>query len=234
MSGGAWKVAYADFVTAMMALFMVLWIISQDKEIVEITALYFKNPIGDTHDRKSSLVSVNKEDQGQKREEKEEENKATSVVDLAFLNKLAAEFYRLLDVKQEDDEAPVDIKLTNDGLRITIFNRSKQPLFVGQSAIFTEWGKYVIQNLAWVMDRYPLKIRIDAFTAAGSKALSDEYGPWELTSDQANSARRLLEHFAVDVNKVAQVSGFGDTKPLPNISPNSESNQRLELSLAVK
>jgi len=98
MAGGAWKVAYADFVTAMMALFMVLWIISQDEKIVEVTSLYFKNPIGETFSKDSGVVSINNSKDGQQKSSSGQDNAATSVVDLAFLNKLAAEFYKLLNI----------------------------------------------------------------------------------------------------------------------------------------
>ncbi|OIO58693.1 MAG: flagellar motor protein MotB [Verrucomicrobia bacterium CG_4_10_14_3_um_filter_43_23] len=233
MAGGAWKVAYADFVTAMMALFMVLWIISQDEKIVEVTSLYFKNPIGETFSKDSGVVSINNSKDGQQKSSSGQDNAATSVVDLAFLNKLAAEFYKLLNIDQSAQDSPVDVKVASDGLHITIFDRSKLPLFVSDSAIFTEWGKYVMQNLAWVMDRYPLKLRIDSHTASGYKPIDPEYGPWELSVDRANATRKLLEHFALETNKVYEVSGFADSDPLPDLPPDAEANQRVVLKLML-
>ena len=135
--GGAWKVAYADFVTAMMALFMVLWISSQDQEILIATSQYFQQPFNAPMEASSGVLSNSAA-------ESVNENTPTTITDLSLLNKLAEEFYRLLDIEENQDQAPVDVQVTNDGLRVTVFNHAAHEVFVEGTAEFTPWGKFLV------------------------------------------------------------------------------------------
>ena len=132
-----------------------------------------------------------------------------------------------------DPEAPVDIKVTSDGLKVTLFDRNKEPLFEKDTPRLTAWGRLVFQNLAWIIERNQMHVVIDGHAAKGSNLPSKNYGLWELTADRANSARRALEFYAVDSGKIDRVTGFADTKPLPNTPPDSESNQRVTISLSL-
>src|SRR3954470_4693570 len=93
--GGAWKVAYADFVTAMMALFMVLWISAQDKEILISTSQYFQNPFKSPMNANAGVMPFNntKNTRSKGEEEGEAKKNQSKQVDLAFLNSVAADFY---------------------------------------------------------------------------------------------------------------------------------------------
>lgn len=227
--GGAWKVAYADFVTAMMALFMVLWITSQDKEILLATSQYFKQPFNALTDKSVGVMagknggSVGKD---------KSRDKATAA-NLAFLNALASELNRMLNVSDVSQEKPVDVEVTSDGLKVTLYDRSKRAVFEKENARFTEWGQFVIQNLSWLIDRNNLNVFIDGHSVRGSVYPNENYGAWELTTDRANAARRLLEHYAVNPSKIERVTGYADTKPLPNLPPDAEGNQRITVSLSV-
>src|ERR1044071_7911727 len=140
--GGAWKVAYADFVTTMMALFMVLWISSQEKEILIATSQYFQNPFRSPMDATSGVLpfNSNKTSQAQGKEMGEgKEADRNKHIKLSFLNSVAADFYRLLHLDQDFNEKPIDVQVTSDGLRVNLFNRAKQPLFVEGTSNFTEW-----------------------------------------------------------------------------------------------
>src|SRR5207344_2596673 len=75
-------------------------------------------------------------------------------VELSFLNSVAAEFYRLLNLEQNVDQKPIDIQVTSDGLRITLFDRSRQPIFKEDGVEFTEWGMHIMQSMAWLIDRH--------------------------------------------------------------------------------
>jgi len=228
--GGAWKVAYADFVTAMMALFMVLWISAQDKEILIATSDYFKQPFNALTD--SSVGVMRGKDGGS--QGKDKDGQTASAANLAFLNALAKELNKMLnvsDVLQEDQ--PVDVAVTSDGLRVTVYDRSKRPIFQKNSATFTPWGRFIMQNLAWIVDHNKFKTAIDGHAASGTVMPNENYSLWELTADRANAARRLLEQYAVDPSKIARVTGYADTDPLPNLPADSDANQRITVSLSI-
>ncbi|MES2695893.1 MAG: flagellar motor protein MotB [Verrucomicrobiota bacterium] len=167
--GGAWKVAYADFVTAMMALFMVLWISAQDKEILIATSQYFQNPFRSPMDATSGVMPFNSNKTttssgaGQGTEKEQDRNKQ---IQMTFLNSVAADFYRLLHLDQNLEGKPIDVQVTTDGLRVTLFDRAKTPLFVKDSTELTEWGSFVLQNLAWTIDRHQFNV-----TASQARAL---------------------------------------------------------------
>jgi chemotaxis protein MotB len=234
--GGAWKVAYADFVTAMMALFMVLWISSQDKKILIATSRYFQSPFNSPMQDHSGIMPFNKQENGGAKQDDGATPKPKSEdkqVDISYLNAVAADFYRLLHIDQDLEKKPIDIQVTSDGLRVTLFDRATQPLFVGNGAEFTPWGKFVIQNLAWLIDRHGFKVTIDGHTRAQLPQARPDYSSWELSTDRANSARRSLVYYAVEPRMIERVSGYADTRPLPDEAPTSEANQRITLSLAL-
>jgi len=240
--GGAWKVAYADFVTAMMALFMVLWISSQDKEILIATSRYFQQPFTSPLTASGGILNLDGKQASEssakssKREEPGDGGASQSSpkeVDLQFLNSLAKDFYRLLNMNEDLQDRPIDIQVTSDGMRITLFDRPRQPIFAGNTAEFTEWGRFIMQSLAWMIDRNRFQIVIEGHTRAGLELPDENYTMWELSTDRANATRRSLTHYAVDPKLINRVTGFGDTRTLPLEPLESESNQRVTLSLSV-
>lgn len=234
--GGAWKVAFADFMTAMMALFLVLWISAQDKKILIATSKYFQNPFSSPMDDHSGVMPFNKDSNNSSAPKADDgatsKNSSDKQVELSFLNSVAAEFFRLLNLENQDQK-PIDIQVTSDGLRITLYDRTKQPLFKEDSAEFTEWGIHLVQSMAWLIDRHGFHVTIDGHTRQGLVLPKPEYSAWELSSDRANAARRKLVYYAVEPRLIERVTGYGDTKPLPNEPVEAESNQRITLSLAL-
>jgi chemotaxis protein MotB len=237
--GGAWKVAYADFVTAMMALFMVLWICAQDKKILLATSHYFQSPFRSPLAANSGVMPYQKDsvtsqsghsDDSSNASQASDKNKAIS---LSFLNSVAADFYRLLHLDENMDQAPIDVQVTSDGLRVTLFDRARKPIFSENGADFTPWGKFMMQNLAWMIDRHHFRVTIDGHTRKGLTLPKPEYTAWELSADRANAARRSLVYFAVDPALIERVTGYADTRPLSGQSSDSEANQRLTLSLTL-
>ncbi|WP_415908167.1 flagellar motor protein MotB [Oleiharenicola sp. Vm1] len=239
--GGAWKVAYADFVTAMMALFMVLWISAQDKKILLATSRYFQNPFSSPMQDHSGIMPFNKDNQNSSSESKKEDESAgkeqapdkDKQIKLTFLNSVAADFYRLLHLDENLDQKPVDVQVTSDGLRLTLFDRAKRPLFDNDSAELTEWGKFVMQSIAWTIDRHQFRVTIDGHTKSGLELKKENYGLWELSADRANTARRLLVYYAVDPKLIDRVAGYADTRPLEGQPPTADANQRITLSLTL-
>lgn len=235
--GGAWKVAYADFVTAMMALFMVLWICAQDKKILLATSRYFQSPFNSPLEKSAGIMEMNFDKAGAGHGEDEgtsEAYKQTSAkdIDLQFLNAIAKDFYRLLNLQEDLNEKPIDIQVTSDGMRITLFDRARKPLFKDNTAEFTEWGRFIMQSLSWIIDRHRLRIVIEGHTKAGLKFAKPDYNAWDLSTDRANASRRMLVLYAVDPSLVDRVSGYADTRPVPNLKPTDEANQRVALSLS--
>jgi chemotaxis protein MotB len=235
-SGGAWKVAYADFVTAMMALFMVLWISAQDKEILIATSEYFQNPFKSPMDASSGVMPFNNTKSSQSSGKEKGSEKAADrdkQVQMTFLNSVAADFYRLLHLDESLDSKPIDVRVTSDGLRVTLFDRANRPLFQPHSVEFTEWGSFVLQNLAWSIDRHAFKVTIDGHARGEANEEKPDYSKWELSADRANAARRQLVHYAVEPSQIERVTGYGDTKPPDGESVTSESTDRLTLNLTL-
>jgi chemotaxis protein MotB len=236
--GGAWKVAFADFMTAMMALFLVLWISAQDKKILIATSKYFQSPFQSPMEDHSGIMPFNKDSNSTSSSKSEADAAAAKSsqdkqVELSFLNSVAAEFFRLLNLEQNLDHKPIDIEVTSDGLRVTLYDRSRQPIFKEDGIEFTDWGVHLMQSMAWLIDRHHFHVTIDGHTRQGLTLPKPDYSAWELSSDRANAARRKLVYYAVEPQLVERVTGYGDTKPLPKEDPSAESNQRITLSLAL-
>jgi chemotaxis protein MotB len=234
--GGAWKVAYADFVTAMMALFMVLWISAQDENILISTSNYFQSPFKSPLQARAGLLDYESNKPSSSSEGRPENDSLRPAsdarpVDLQFLNTIAKDIYRLLSLDENLSERPVEIHVTSDGLRITLFDRAKKPLFVDNTSEFTEWGEFVVQSLAWMIDRHGFSVVIEGHTREGLELSNPAYTEWELSVDRANAARRSLTHYAVEPGRIERVSGFGSTRPVPMEARDSEANQRVSISL---
>ena len=231
--------AYADFVTAMMALFMVLWICAQDQKILVATSRYFQSPFNTPINKASGVMEngSNKANKGSGEKQDGLSKVAPSTdakeIDLQFLNALSKDFYRLLHLDEDLADKPIDIQVTSDGLRLTLFDRARKPLFQGNTAEFTDWGNFVMQNLAWLVDQHRFHVVLEGHTRTGLRFTAKNYTSWELSTDRANAARRALTHYAVDDKMIERVTGFADTRPEPDLPADSESNQRITLSLTV-
>ena len=243
--GGAWKVAYADFVTAMMALFMVLWISAQEKEILIATSQYFQNPFRSPMDATSGVLPFNSnksaQSEGKEQGSEKEQSDRNKQIQMTFLNSVAADFYRLLHLDQNLEGKPVDIQVTTDGLRVTLFDRAKRPIFATGATELTEWGRFILQNLAWTIDRHQFRVTVDghAHRAPPAPAASPRddatagYTVWELSADRANAARRALVHYAVAPALIERVTGYADTKPMEGEAADSEAQERITLNLTL-
>lgn len=238
--GGAWKVAFADFMTAMMAFFLVMWLSAQDKEILIATSKYFQNPFNSPYDAKTGLLDFEStrpanHDSGSAPDSNKKSGNTTVAqsVDLQFLNSVAKDVYRLLNLDEALADKPIDVQVTSDGLRIILYDRARRPLFEDRSAGLTEWGRFVLQSLAWTIDRHRFHVVIEGHTRSGIEFPDTDYAAWELSADRANSARRALVRYAVAPELVERVSGLADTRPVPNEDPAADSNQRVTLSLRL-
>lgn len=230
--GGAWKVAYADFVTAMMALFMVLWLTSQDQRIKEAVQRAFRNPFSSVT-KESTGVIPNKDTQAVKSSTGNFDS--ASAVELTMLRRLNQDLLKSLQGEADDKESSVKLEMTADGLSINVFDRSHKPIFEPQSIKFTPYGDWVFATLAWEISRYNnLFVELEGHTESGQPPIRADYGDWEISADRANAVRRkLLEHGVTD-HQIRKVAGYGNTVPMPNTEMGNEINRRVTVLLNVK
>jgi chemotaxis protein MotB len=228
--GGSWKVAYADFVTAMMALFLVLWLTAQDTRVKEAIERAFRNPFSSA--TKESVGIIPNKDVQATHEQKGNFDSA-SALHLELLRRLTEDLSKLL---QQDPENQNIMRLatTSDGLLISVFDRPERPLFEVDSAELTPFGTWVFSTLAWEVSRYPnFALELTGHTESGRRPIRPDYGDWELSADRANAARRkLLEHGVVQ-RQVFKVSGLGSTVPIDGVHPGDPINRRVSLLLKL-
>jgi chemotaxis protein MotB len=232
--GGAWKVAYADFVTAMMALFLVLWLTSQDSKIKEAVERSFKNPFASLT-KESTGIIPNKESQAIKASQGNFDS--SSAVELNMLRRIAQDLMKnLASNPDQPDETPAQLEILPDGLRISIFDRARRPVFEPDSAQFTPYGNWVFSTLAWEVARYTnsFQVELEGHTEKGHEVRKPDYGNWEISADRANSARRKLLDHGVTERQIRKVAGFADTQPMPDRPALDESNRRVAILLKIQ
>ena len=221
--------AYADFVTAMMALFLVLWLTSQDTKIKEAVERSFKNPFSSVN-KESTGIIPNKDVQAVKSSQGNFDS--ASAVELSFLRKISQDIIQSLQPQTDNEEdETLKMEVTSEGLRISIFDRAKRPIFGADSAQFTTYGGWVFSTLAWQVAYYTnvFSVELEGHTQQGYVLKNDEYSAWELSVDRANAARRKLVEHGLSVDQIRKVSGFADTMPLHDCLPTDERNRRVTL-----
>lgn len=231
--GGAWKVAYADFVTAMMALFLVLWLTSQDQKIKEAVQRAFRNPFASLT-KESVGILPSKESQAVRSETGNFDS--ASAVELSMLRRLNQDLAKMLQSNpDEPDKDPVKLEMTPDGLRISVFDRARRAIFEPGSDKFTDYGKWIFTTLAWEIARYgSFNVELEGHTEAGVQMPRESYSEWELTADRANAGRRVLLDHGVLKDQIRKVAGFGDTAPMADTKPADEINRRVTVMLRIK
>jgi chemotaxis protein MotB len=159
------------------------------------------------------------------------------MVELNMLRKLTEDLRQSLANNSEDpNTTPAKLDLTPDGLRISVFDRAKRPIFEAESAEFTPYGVWVFSTLAWQVSRYTnaFQVELEGHTEKGHAPPRPNYGSWEISTDRANSARRLLLEHGVQDEQVRKVAGFADTQPMEDLPPTDEANRRVALLLRVQ
>jgi len=229
--GGSWKVAYADFVTAMMALFLVLWITSQDKQIKEAIELTFKHPFMKGPRQSSGIIPNTVESvRGRSLAGQYE---TPSPLEMDMLRRLNENLLKVLATNPDYQQSQsVTLEFTEKGLNISVLNRTHKPVFSRGTSEFTEYGRWVFSTLAWEIARYKrFFVEIEGHSPQGEKVVEAEHDAWDLTADRANVARRLLVNNGVSPDLVRLVAGYGDTKPVPHAVPTDDINSRVTILL---
>ena len=230
--GGSWKVAYADFVTAMMAFFMVMWIVGMDEKTKTAVEGYFSNPIGFKKgyaSGKSPLSTGNAPT-----------NARTSNMSLAIGSFQQKKFFEtkkaieagLAKQKVLDSAsmgAKVDVTVTSAGLRIELIEGSPgNTFFPFASAAINEAGRRVIQTICADLINVQMPIEIEGHTDAAAYARSD-YTNWELSADRGNAARRVLHACGMPPSQISGVKAFADRFLHVPDDPLHPSNRRISL-----
>ncbi len=213
--GGAWKVAYADFVTAMMALFIVLWLMNTSEQVKKAISSYFRDPSGAGKQTGSAnagtgeALSIAKDDMPQLKDKLEQAMKRSP------------EFDKMQDY--------VQMSVTGEGLRIELLENERGIFFDSGSPHPSQVGADLIRQLALELGKLPNRLLVEGHTDARPYGGRTDYSNWELSSDRANAARRLMEASGLRPNQVEQVRGFADQQLRVKDNPNDASNRRISV-----
>jgi chemotaxis protein MotB len=213
--GGAWKVAYADFVTAMMALFIVLWLMNSSKQIQEAIGGYFKDPTGTAKKVGSDQVGagenfiVSKDNMQQLKEQLQK-----AIKEVPSFDKL---------------KTHIDLTVTNEGLRIELSESATGTFYDSGSTKISPDGGDLLVLLAQELSKLPNKLAIEGHTDSKPYAADAPYGNWELSTDRSNAARRLMQAHGIREDQVTQVRGFADQRLRRPQDPLDPANRRISL-----
>ena len=232
--GGAWKVAYADFVTAMMALFLVLWLTAQSPEIKHSVARAFTSPFASPDEPKTGFLTSSEDDN-----DSQEDNGSFAmgaVVQMNVLRRLSQQILESLHSTQSEDlSSIIQMRVDGENLRINVFDRPSHAIFQPGTTELTEFGRFIFTTLAWQVTNYPRALLVEL----EGHALKSEAGPstggvWDLSLDRADAIRSLMVEYRVPPERIRKVSGFGDSQPFNALDPDDPSNRRVGVMLRLK
>ncbi|PVZ40351.1 flagellar motor protein MotB [Pseudomonas sp. CC120222-01a] len=239
--GGAWKIAFADFMTALMALFLVLWVLSNagkgDKEAI---AQYFSTPLlvalshGDRNSASTSAIPGGGSEANQPQGETVRKPRPTRLSSEERRH-LQALKQRLEDAVERDPKLrelkqQIAIELSPEGLRVQLLDTDKRPMFELGSARVAPYMSQLLRTFAPVLNELHNQIQISGHTDShpypGGEAT---YSNWELSADRAKASRQELVAGGLDPGKLLRVSGMSDRIRLPGAGPYDAANRRIEI-----
>jgi chemotaxis protein MotB len=232
--GGAWKVAYADFVTAMMALFLVLWITSQDKKVKEAIELTFKHPFMKGPRQSSGIIPNTVETMHGRSLAGQYES--PSPLEMDMLRHLNDDLLKVLGTNPDyQRNQSVQLEFTEKGLNICVLNRIQKPIFEPGTAEFSDYGRWVFSTLSWEISRYKrFAVELEGHSPRGENTRDASVDKWDLTANRANAARRVLVNNGVTPQQISKVAGYADTQPMHDTDPADEVNSRVSILLVVR
>jgi chemotaxis protein MotB len=211
--GGAWKVAYADFVTAMMSLFIVLWLMNSSKPVQDAVGGYFRDPYGSAQKMGTRFGGA-----GDAAAAKKED-----------MNKLKEDLMAAMGKLKDFDKLKklIEMTVTPEGLKIELMEDPWGTFFENGSAQPTPLLESLVKILSVQVGKLPNPISIEGHTDSKPYSDSKTYGNWELSTDRANTARRLMEISGVRPDQVVQVRGYADRNLRKPLQPEDASNRRI-------
>jgi len=228
--GGAWKVAYADFVTAMMAFFLVMWIVGESNPRKAGVAGYFRDPgvfergtggaagimPGAPKGITSPTPTPNDTDIAVAKEVLEQ-----------AAQRLREAIEQLPDFSKIKDR--VDIEVTSEGLRIELIDTANDSFFQVGSATLHSDSKQLLGVIASELGKIPNRVAVEGHTDGRPFGGRDGYGNWELSADRANSARRAMQDSGLRPDQVDTVRGYADRRPRIADDPLDARNRRISI-----
>ncbi|PVZ43246.1 flagellar motor protein MotB [Pseudomonas sp. CC120222-01a] len=253
--GGAWKIAFADFATAMMAFFLVLWLLSTATPEQKIAiAGYFKDPIGFSESGTPYIIDLGGSPQLAPEktinpEQKSEPTPDTSIqLDKDQVETMAEQVERerlellLQELQNKVEENPqlqkfkdqILFEITQDGLRIQIMDAENRPMFDIGSARLQPYFEDILLAMADTIKAVPNKISISGHTDAKPYAGTGDFGNWELSANRANAARRALVAGGYPDGQVARVVGYASSSLFDRKDPFNPVNRRIDIIVLTK
>lgn len=243
--GGAWKIAYADFVTAMMAFFLLMWLLSStSKAKLEGIAEYFKTPIKVAMSGGSSVSERSTVIKGGGKDPTTKVGEVRKVIDLdtakAEIERRERQQLEALKKKIEDaiDANPILrqfkkqllLDITSEGLRIQVVDEQNRPMFGLASAALQPYTRDILRELGRMLNDVPNRIGLSGHTDSVVYANGERgYSNWELSADRANASRRELVHGGMQEAKVLRVVGLSSAVPLDKSDANNPINRRISI-----
>jgi chemotaxis protein MotB len=231
--GGSWKVAYADFVTAMMAFFMVMWILGMDEKVKQAIEGYFSNPVGYKKGAGAGSSPIASGSSPMKVNETQVKMIVRSAEQRRFSD-LAAQLRRVLDGNAQLKKlgAKVDVVVTKDGLRIELIESGSGEVFfpVGSSQMKAA-AVIALQTVAPQLRSLTNPVVLEGHTDAMRYGTAANYTNWELSAERANAARRVLEAGGLPGGRVTEVRGLADRQPRNPDQPTAAENRRISILL---
>ncbi|WP_417780674.1 flagellar motor protein MotB [Stutzerimonas xanthomarina] len=252
--GGAWKIAFADFATAMMAFFLVMWLMSSaTPEQKRAISGYFQDPIGFTESASPHVIdlggtptpspdrTLNEEVDPaiQQSESKMDADQAET-----FADQLERERLELLlqELQNKVDENPeltrfkdqILFEITQDGLRIQIMDAANRPMFALGSAQLQPYFEDILLAMADTIRAVPNKISISGHTDAKPYSGHGDFGNWELSAGRANAARRTLVAGSYPDEQIARVVGYASSALFDRQDPLNPVNRRIDILVLTK
>ena len=227
--GGAWKVAYADFVTGMMAFFLLMWLIS-------MTSPDQKNQLAGYFKEFSLFQDSGLSDDPSTSTRLPPEHLSATVGDsskaseLPSDEKIAEMVNEHIQQKLKELKDQIIVEVFDQGVRIEALNKENMPLFDSGSSSPTGIGKKVMSELGIAIKDMKNKISIEGHTDA-VKYSGDKYTNWELSTDRASMARRILHQNGIAPDRIERVSGYASSKPLKKTDPFDPKNRRISIIL---
>lgn len=230
--GGSWKVAYADFVTAMMAFFLVMWIMGMDQNVKEMVEGYFANPAGykKAYGAGSNIIASGNSMRNM------DVARVAMLLREAQRNSFERAAQEIRDSLAAADgleklKGKIEVVVTPEGLRIELIESdTKEVFFRSGSAVPTPEAVAAIEIIGHGLLRLTNPIVLEGHTDARPYG-TNEYTNWELSVDRANAARRLVLGSGVPVARVVEVRGYAARRPRVANDPNAPGNRRVSLLL---
>jgi chemotaxis protein MotB len=228
--GGAWKVAFADFMTAMFALFLVLWLVNQSSDVKSAIAGYFQDPLGRANEYGSSILPGEGAQSSAVRA-----LKPVDVVELrrdrlmAVAERLKVQLDKVPDLQAVKDQ--IEITVTDEGLMIQLLEDATGVFFESGRAAPSARGREVLALLGSELRSLPNHLLIEGYTDARPYPGGSAYTNWELSADRANMARRILTETGIAVDRIREIRGHAERNLRDPSDPYSPRNRRVTITV---